>query len=103
MSALVAPHIELRDGPGGLRLRIAGKNILVRAIVSWHQILGLSPEEISAEYELTLAEVHGALAYYYDHRDEVDTMIRTDEQFVSEMKQKSPSLLAAKIRKRFGA
>ena len=103
MSALVAPHIELRDGPGGPRLRIPGKNILLQAIVTWHQILGLSPEEISAEYELTLAEVHGALAYYFDHRDEVDMMNRTEEQFVLEMKQKSPSLLAEKIRKRFGA
>lgn len=38
---------------------------------------GLGPEDIVRHYPyLTLAEVHSAMTYYHDHRDEIDTEIR---------------------------
>ena len=60
--------------PGVLRgePRIVGERILVREIAEAH-LAGNSPEEISADVfpSLTLAQVYAALAYYEDHRDEL--------------------------------
>ncbi|HEV8715228.1 MAG TPA: DUF433 domain-containing protein [Candidatus Binatia bacterium] len=37
---------------------------------------GLSPEEIHSEYpDLSLAQIHAALSYYYDHQTEIDAEI----------------------------
>lgn len=37
---------------------------------------GSSPEEIHFQYpHLTLAQIHSALAYYYDHKEQVDSEI----------------------------
>ena len=47
----------------------------------------MSPDEIVSEYPtLTLSDVHAALAYYYDHRDELDQDIREDEKFVEQLR-----------------
>ena len=42
----------------------------------WHERMGHSADEIAAEYDITLVDVYAALAYYYDHRDELDAAIR---------------------------
>ena len=54
-----------------------------------------SPDEIVADFPyLTLADVHAALAYYWDHRDEIHAQMKADEAFVAELKAKSgPGLL----------
>jgi predicted nucleotidyltransferase len=40
---------------------------------------GLGPEDIVRHYPyLTLAEVHSAMTYYHDHRDEIDAEIRDE-------------------------
>ena len=42
--------------------------------------MGLSPEEIALEYPLlTLAQVHGALAYYYANHDEIEADLAQEE------------------------
>ena len=41
--------------------------------------MGLPPEEMRTHYSsrpLTLAEVHAALTYYYDHKAEIDAYSR---------------------------
>lgn len=103
MAELVAPHIELRDGPRGKRLRIAGKGVLVHAVAVWSTVLHMSPEEIAKGHDLTLAEVYAALSYYLDHKDELDAVIREDDRYIAEMKAKTPSILQQRIRERFGA
>ena len=77
--------------------RIAGRRIAVQHVAVWHDRLGLSADEIASEYGLTLGEVHAALAYYYDHRDQINTAIRSEEAFVAEMQQRYPSKLKAKL------
>jgi uncharacterized protein (DUF433 family) len=94
------PHVELQSGPRGVRPRIAGKGILVQAVVAWHQ-MGLTPDEIAANHDLTLAEVYAALSYYYDHRVEIDRLTREDREYVEQMKQRNPSLVQEKLKKRF--
>ena len=72
MTIVLDRHIEITPGIAGGRPRIAGHRITVQNIVIWHERMGWSIDEICAEYELTLAEVHAALAYYFDHQEEID-------------------------------
>lgn len=65
-------HIEITPGVAGGKPRIAGHRITVQDIVIWHERMGRSADEICAEYDLTLADVYAALAYYFDHREEID-------------------------------
>ena len=58
---------------------IAGTGVTVRSIVRYYK-LGMSPEEIAAEYpQLSLAQVYGALAYYHANRDEMDVHMAAEE------------------------
>ena len=87
-------HIELTPGVCGGRARIAGHRIRVQDIVLWTE-QGQSPDQIVGEFpQLTLADVYAALAYYHDHRVEIDRQIQEDDQFVAQMKARSdPGLL----------
>jgi len=72
MLAVIREHIDATPGICGGRPRIAGHRIRVMDVVVLHEQLGLSPDEIVSTYpSLTLADVHAALAYYFDHRDEI--------------------------------
>jgi uncharacterized protein (DUF433 family) len=87
-------HIEMTLGTCGGRPRIAGHRIRVQDIVLWTEG-GLSPDEIVVRFpQLSLADVHAALAYYHDHRAEVDQQIRDDDDFISRLRSESgPGLL----------
>ena len=82
----VSGHIEITPGVAGGKPRIAGHRITVQDVVVWHERLGLSADEIASEYGLSLAEVYAALAYYYDHREEIDRSARADEAFVAALR-----------------
>jgi uncharacterized protein (DUF433 family) len=71
-------HIEITPAIAGGKPRVAGHRITVADIAVWHERLGKSADEIAAEYDLTLADVYAALAYYFDHRDEIDQSIREE-------------------------
>ena len=90
-------HIEITEGITGGKPRIAGHRITVQNIVLWHELLGRSADEIAAEYDLTLADVYAALAYYYDHRAEIDKSIEDSESFVEALREKTPSKLSQKL------
>ena len=57
-----------------------------------------SADEICAEYDLTLADVHAALAYYFDHRDEIDQSIEEREAVVDALRGRAPSMLEKKLK-----
>jgi uncharacterized protein (DUF433 family) len=82
-------HIITRPGYCGGKPHIAGHRIKVQHIAIWHDRLGKSPDEIIAEHPgLTLADVYAALAYYDDHREEIDADIEADDHFIAEQKAK---------------
>jgi len=89
-------HIVSTPGIAGGKPRIARHRIRVQDVVIWHQDMRMRPEEIAQEYELTLAEVYAALAYYHDHRDEIDKIIADDDAFIEAMRKKTTSKLAEK-------
>lgn len=90
-------HIEITPGVVGGKPHIAGHRITVQNIVIWHERMGRGPDEIAAEHDLTLADVYAALAYYFDHREEIDQSIDASDAFVEEMRQRTPSKLLRKL------
>jgi uncharacterized protein (DUF433 family) len=97
MENVLRQHIEIAPGVAGGKPRIAGHRITVQDVVVWHELMGLSADEIATEYEIGLADVYAALAYYYDHRVEIDEAIRTDDAFVTQLRNRTPSKLRGKI------
>lgn len=91
-------HIEITPGIAGGKPRIAGHRITVQNIAIWHERLGRSADEIATEYDLTLADVYAALAYYFDHREEIDRSIQEGDAFVEALRQQTPSKLQQKLR-----
>lgn len=91
-------HIDTTAGVAGGKPRIAGHRISVQNIVMWHELLGRSADEICAEHDLTLADVYAALAYHFDHREEIDRSIDEGEAFVEQLRARTPSILEMKLK-----
>ena len=51
---------------------ITGTRIAVIDIAIWHNQMGMPLELIAAKFNLPLAGVYAAMAYYYDNRAEID-------------------------------
>jgi uncharacterized protein (DUF433 family) len=82
-------HIEVTADTCGGKPRIAGHRIRVQDIVIWNE-QGQSADEIVAGFpQLSLAEVYAALAYYHDHREQIDQDIREDDEFFQRIKNQS--------------
>jgi uncharacterized protein (DUF433 family) len=95
-------HIEITPGIAGGKPRIAGHRITVQDIAIWHERQGISADEIAAEYDLSLADVHAALTYYFDHREEIDRSIEEGNAFAEAMRRQTPSKVQQKLRERHG-
>lgn len=91
-------HIEIDEAIVSGKPHIKGHRITVQTIAIWHERIGKSVDEIASEYNLSLAEIHAALSYYFDHQDEVNATIRDSEAFVQEMKKQTSSVLAQKLK-----
>jgi uncharacterized protein (DUF433 family) len=101
MTDTIRQHIELVAGPNGLKPRIAGQRVRVQDVAIWHEKQGMSPDEIVDCYpELSLADVHAALAYYWDHRAEIEATIAADRAFAEEMQRTNVSPLREKLNQR---
>jgi uncharacterized protein (DUF433 family) len=88
---VVTEYIGVRPGYCGGEPHILGHRIKVRHVAVWHEQMGMTPTEIAATYPtITLAQVHAALAYYYDHKDEIQAAIEDEKRYVEELKAKAP-------------
>lgn len=58
---------------------VAGTGNTVRAIAIMYK-QGYSPEEISGELPLTLAQIYAALTYYHLHTEEIEADILADSE-----------------------
>lgn len=79
MGAVLTPSSHVRVDEAG-RAWVDGTSYKVLDIVADHTVHGFSPAEIQYQHyrELTLAQIHSALAYYYDHRTELDEAIQRE-------------------------
>jgi uncharacterized protein (DUF433 family) len=63
------------------RPKIAGTGVTVMRLAAWYK-MGLTPEEITAQYgHLSLAQIHAALAYYHANVDEIEADLAQEEAF----------------------
>jgi hypothetical protein len=67
------PHIEITEGVRGGKPRIEGTR--------------------------TFAAVYAAMAFYYDHKAEIDARIEEDEAYVEAMRRDNPGPLQEKLRR----
>lgn len=79
---------------------IAGTTMKVVELVVERLAYGWSPEELHFQHPyLTLGQIHSALAYYWDHADELDRDIERRLQFVEQVRQAvGPSPLVARLK-----
>lgn len=84
-SEVIHPYIERKQGVLGGKPVIMGTRISVALIVEL-QRMGKTVDEIIALYpHLNYAQIHDALSYYYDHREEIEQMIyENSEEYVRE-------------------
>ncbi len=81
---LIASDPDVRGG----RPCIAGTGIRVLDIVAAMLFHDQTPAEIAEAYALSLAQVHAALAYYYEHKAEIDADLREQIARGREYKEK---------------
>jgi uncharacterized protein (DUF433 family) len=62
----------------GGRPSITGRTITVSDLIARYLSFGMSPEELAAQFKLTLGQVHAALAYYYTHQADMDEEMHRD-------------------------
>ena len=88
MVALTYPHIVTDNGqPARLENH---PRVRVAMIVMDYLAYGWSPDEIHRQHpHLTLAEVHAAMGYYYDHQHAIDAEIAAELEEVDRELQNS--------------
>nr|WP_287710092.1 MULTISPECIES: hypothetical protein [unclassified Microcystis] len=51
---------------------------------------GWTPAEIHINHrDLSMSQIHSALAYYWEHREELDQAIQADLEFAQKMREKA--------------
>src|SRR5687768_6832589 len=90
-------HIVLDDA--GVPV-IAGTTMKVIELVVEQAAYGWSPEELHFQHPyLSLGQIHSALAYYWDHKDELDQDIERRLERVDQIRRDvGPSRLARRLR-----
>jgi uncharacterized protein (DUF433 family) len=81
---------------------ITGTKIKVIEVATDKLAHGSSPEEMHFQYpHLSLAQIHAALAYYYEHQEEFDAEIIRQANWAAEMAKKAKdSPLRRKLKER---
>jgi uncharacterized protein (DUF433 family) len=97
MELVLEKHIESNEGVRGGKPCLKGTRISVSDVVIWHLRMGQSLEEIAAHRDLSLAGLYAAIAYYYDHKAEIDDKIEEERIFYETMRKTAPSLLREKL------
>ncbi|MSP39851.1 MAG: DUF433 domain-containing protein [Deltaproteobacteria bacterium] len=92
-------HIILTDAQIPM---IAGTNMKVVELVLNHLAHGWSPEELHFQHPtLSMGQIHSALAYYWDHKTELDPDIERRRSMVDDIQQTLPeSPLAERLKAR---
>jgi uncharacterized protein (DUF433 family) len=98
--SIAAPQIEIRDNRAGQpRAYVLGTRVRVLDVYALSEIQGLSPDDIAAAMpHLTLGQVHAALGYYFDHREEVVQQFQQEHARAQQYRDSlGPGPLAAKL------
>ena len=97
MPILSIEQIETSSDVRSGKPRISGTRITVEDIAVMHLKLGMSLIEIAGVYELSLAQVYAAMAYYFEHREDIDKRVEEEEALIQEYQRNHPSILQTKL------
>jgi uncharacterized protein (DUF433 family) len=82
-------HIALRGD--GVPI-LAGTTVKVIELVQEQEAWGWTPQEIHLQHpHLSLGQIHSALSYYWDHKDELDQDIARREKLVERLHRENQS------------
>lgn len=71
---------------------IAGTTMKIVELVLNQHAYGWSPEELHFQHPyLSLGQIYSALAYYWDHKDDLDRSIERRRQRVDELRRTTPA------------
>jgi uncharacterized protein (DUF433 family) len=74
---------EIRGG----RPHVVGTRIAVADVAVRYLRLGQPLEEMAGTFDLPLAALYAAMAYYYDHRAEIDQRLADDERVAADFRR----------------
>jgi uncharacterized protein (DUF433 family) len=78
-------------------IRVGQSRVTLDVLLQYWR-LGMKPEEIARGLDtLTLADVHGALAYYHRHQAEMDNYLGRREQEAEELRRQIEAANAARL------
>lgn len=102
MNTLAIEHIVSDPGKHDGKPYIAGTGIKVQFIAALHNA-GWTVDDLTEEYELTPGQIHAALSYYYDHKQEIDQAILESEARVQDMMNKGQITAFDELKRRIEA
>lgn len=82
MVLALAAQIIASPATRGGKPCIAGTRIAVHDIALNYLRLGLSLEQVAARYDLPMAAAHAAMAYYYEHREQIEAEIDAEHDAI---------------------
>jgi uncharacterized protein (DUF433 family) len=98
---VIHAHIVKVPGVRGGKATIDGTRVCVSDLVCLMR-RGLTPEQMRTQLSdrpLTLAEVHSALAYYYDNTDEIEAEFAREDEAEANFEQRKAEVLAERARR----
>lgn len=81
------PHVAKTPGVCGGRARIEGTRIRVYNIAFMHNNGDTDTKIREAYPDLSGAQIHAAIAYYYDNREEIDAELAEDDTWAKSLDQ----------------
>ena len=87
MSSITTPYEHIVVEDKGVAV-VADSRTKVAQLVSEVMAYGWSPEELHFQHpHLSMGQIHSALAYYWDHQEEINQQIEDDLQYVDRMRR----------------
>jgi len=94
-------RISRTPGVCGGKACIAGHRVRVVDIMEWHEHQGMTADEIVSHIPtISLGDVHAALAYYFDHMEEIQEDMRAERAFAEESRRNHSSLVEDRLHRR---
>lgn len=79
------------EGVLGGEPRLDGRRVSVLQVAERIVTHGQEPEHVADQLDISLAEVHRALAYYYDHVDEMNEIRDRHRKLEAELEEAATS------------
>ena len=87
MSSITTPYEHIVVEDKGVAV-IATSHMKLAQLVSEVMAYGWSPEELHFQHpHLSMGQIHSALAYYWDHEEEINQQIEDDLQYTERMRR----------------